>query len=95
MMINFIEQFVAAPWTGFDGGIAEHGKKLISGSRREGLTLRTTLELPWSSTGTVDDFVTVRASMLNANQQLSTRSVQQVQYQSITNHEFQQISITC
>jgi hypothetical protein len=44
--------------------------------------------------GTVDDFVTVRASTFNANQQLSTRSVQQVQYQSITNYEFQQISTT-
>ena len=44
--------------------------------------------------GTVDDFVTVRASTFNANQQLSTRSVQQIQYQSIKNYRFQQISIT-
>ena len=42
-----------------------------------------------------NDFVTVRASVLNAKQQLSTRSVQQVQYQSVKNHRFQQISITC
>ena len=46
---------------------------------------------PWLLT----DFVTVRASTFNANQLLSTRSVQQIQYQSITNHEFQRISITC
>ena len=45
--------------------------------------------------GTVDDFVTVRASTFNADQQFSIRSVQQVQYQSITNYGFQQISITC
>jgi hypothetical protein len=44
---------------------------------------------------TVDDFVTVRASTFNTNQQLSTSGVQQVQYQSVTNYEFQQISITC
>ena len=43
----------------------------------------------------VDDFVTVRASMFNANQQLSTRSVQQVQHQSVRNYRFQQISLTC
>ncbi len=58
IMINFIEQLVAAPGPSFDGGSAEHGKKLISGSLRGRLTLRITLELPWSTTGTVDDFVT-------------------------------------
>ena len=42
-----------------------------------------------------NDFVTVRTSTFNTNQQFSIRSVQQVQYQSITNYKFQQISITC
>ena len=70
---------------------AEASRNFIS----QRLTLRITSELPWNTTGTVDDFVTVRASTFNANQQLSTRSVQQIQYQSITNYELQQISIAC
>jgi len=44
---------------------------------------------------TVDDFVTVRASTFNTDQQLSTSGLQQFQYQSITNCKFQWISITC
>ena len=34
MVINFIEQLVAAPWNRLRRRSAEHGKKLISGSRR-------------------------------------------------------------
>jgi len=38
---------------------------------------------------TVDDFVTVRTPAFNTDQQFSTRGVQQVQHQSITNYKFQ------
>jgi hypothetical protein len=44
---------------------------------------------------TVDDFVTVRASKFNTDQRSATSSVQQVQYHSVKNYQFQSISITC
>jgi hypothetical protein len=68
--------------------------KTITRSARR--TLKTDLSIRLLfAVSVVDDFETVRASMFNSNQQLSTRSVQQVQYQSLTNHRFQQIFITC
>ena len=38
---------------------------------------------------TVDDFVTVGASTFNMDQRYSTSSVQQVQYHSVENYQFQ------
>jgi hypothetical protein len=42
---------------------------------------------------TVDDFVAAKASDFNKSQQLSTSGLQQVQYQSVRNNKFQQVSI--
>ncbi len=42
---------------------------------------------------TVDDFVSVKASKFNKSQQLSTKGLQQLQYQSLRNNRFRQVSI--
>jgi hypothetical protein len=41
----------------------------------------------------VDDFVAVKAFDLNKSQQLSTSGLQEVQYQSVRNNKFPQVSI--
>jgi hypothetical protein len=41
----------------------------------------------------VDEFEVAKASNFNKSQQLSTSGVQQVQYQSVKNNKFQQVSI--
>jgi hypothetical protein len=52
------------------------------------------VEAMWDkSCNSVDDFVAAKASYFNKPQQLSTNGPQQVQYQSLENNKFQQVSI--